>query len=84
MTSAQRSAVRAGCNLAALPADVRAELEQEKAASRERYLRALAYARRIYSIRQDRRRAERELAQTGELQSLVRKMVNRMISGGSK
>lgn len=84
MTPEQRSAVRAGCNLAALPADVRAELEREKAAARERYLRALAYARRICSIRQDRRRAERELAQTGELQSLVRKMVNRMISGGSK
>ena len=78
MTPEQRSAVRAGCNLAALPADVRAELEREKAAARERYLRAQAYARRIYSIRQDRRRAE------GELQSLVRKMVNRMISGGSK
>lgn len=84
MTPEQRSAVRAGCNLAALPADVRAELDREKAAARERYLRAQAYARRIYSIRQDRRRAERELAQTGELQSLVRKMVNRMISGGSK
>lgn len=84
MTPEQRSAVRAGCNLATLPADVRAELEQEKAAARERYLRAQAHARRIYSIRQDRRRAERELAQTGDLQEQVRRMVNRMISGGSK
>ena len=84
MTPAQRSAVRAGCNLATLPADVRAELEQEKAEARERYLRAQAHARRIYSIRQDRSRAERELAQMGDLQEQVRRMVNRMISGGSK
>ena len=82
MTPEQRSAVRAGCNLATLPADVRAVLEREKAAARERYLRAQAYARRIYSIRQDRRRAERELAQTGELQPLVRAALNWLIARG--
>ena len=82
MTPAQRSAARAGCNLATLPADVRAELEQERAAARERYLQALAYARRIYSIRQDRNRAERELAQTGDLQQQVRAALNRMIARG--
>lgn len=84
MTPEQRSAVRAGCNLATLPAAVRAELEQEKAQAAQRHRQAQVYASRIYSIRRDRRRAERELAQTGELQALVRALLNRMISGGSK
>jgi len=84
MTPAQRSAVRAGCNLATLPADVRAELEAEKKACAERHKQVMAYASRIYSIRRDRGRAERELAQTGELRGMVKAMVNRLIAGGGK
>lgn len=82
MTPEQRSAVRAGCNLATLPAAVREELEQEKEQARVRQKQAQAYANRIFTIRRDRSRAERELKQTGDLQPLVRAALNNLISGG--
>lgn len=84
MTPEQRSAVRAGCNLATLPADVRAELDREKGEARERHKLAQGYARRIYAIRRDRPRAERELKQTGELQLQVRAALNRLIAEGGR
>lgn len=84
MTPEQRSAVRAGCNLASLPAAARKGLVQELEQAREQQKQAMAYARRIYSIRRDRGRAERELKQTGELQPLVRVALNKLIYGGSK
>lgn len=84
MTPEQRSAVRAGCNLATLPAAARSVLVQELEQTRERQKQAMAYAQRIYSIRRDRGRAERELKQTGALEPLVRAALNKLISGGGK
>ncbi|WP_285259231.1 hypothetical protein [Halopseudomonas bauzanensis] len=84
MTPEQRSAVRAGCNLAALPADVRAEIEEEKRRCGEQHQEVQRKAAQLYGMRSNRLWVERELAQLGEIGPAVRAVLNKLISGGSK
>ncbi|MEZ2746327.1 hypothetical protein ACBQ16_14115 [Halopseudomonas bauzanensis] len=84
MTPEQRSAVRAGCNLATLPAAVRAELEEEKRQCREQQQEVQRKAAQLYGMRRNRLRVERELAQLGDRALAVRAALNKLISGGGK
>lgn len=84
MTPEQRSAVRAGCNLATLPAGVRAELQQELEECRERAKLIQRKAAELYRMRGNRFRVERGLEQLGDMGPAVKTALNRLISGGRK
>lgn len=84
MTPDQRSAVRAGCNLATLPAGVRAELQEELQACRDRYKFIQRKASELYGMRGNRFRVERGLEQLGDMGPAVKAALNRLISGSKQ
>ncbi|MEJ6656901.1 MAG: hypothetical protein QNL70_12955 [Pseudomonas sp.] len=81
MTPEDRSAVRAGCNLATLPADAQAVLQQELKDTGQRHQEIQRTAAQLYGLRRHRLRVERELAQLGDMGPAVKAALNRLISG---
>jgi len=82
MTPEEHSAVRAGLNLATLPADVRAEIAADRAWCLQVDAKVKQEASRICLL--SRFKAEAALRQLGDLEPLVRAQLNTMKSRGKR